>query len=106
VSDIDMWAVIVGALLPAVVAAINRVNWPPWLKGVVAIATSIVAGGVTAYLTGQLTGATWVHAGVVVAGAALATYRWWWHPTGIAPAIERTVNPGPPLAALVASSKE
>jgi len=95
-SDLDMWALIVGALLPAVVAAVNRVNWPSWLKGVVAIAVSIVAGGVTALLTGQLTGVTWVHAALIVAGAALASYRLWWHPTGIALAIERTVNPGPP----------
>lgn len=94
-SDLDMWSAIVGALAPALVATINRVAWPAWLKGVVVIVVSIAGGGITAYLTGQLTAVTWTHAALVVAAAALATYRLWWHPTGIGPALERAVNPGP-----------
>jgi hypothetical protein len=94
-TDQDMWALLVGALLPAGVAAINRVAWPSWLKGVVAVVVSVLAGGVTVYLTGQLNGLAWTRAALVVAFAALAAYRTWWHPTGIARAIESGINPGP-----------
>lgn len=92
-TDLDMWSLLVGVLLPALIAVVNRAHWVAWVKGVVAVASSALAGGVTAVLTGQLTGGTWLHAALVVAVAAVAAYRLWWKPTGIGPKIEASVNP-------------
>lgn len=92
-TDLDMWSLLVGLALPALIAVVNRSHWPSWVRALVAVATSVVAGGGTAYLTGQLTAVTWVHAALVVAVAAVGSYRLWWHPSGIAPAIEAHINP-------------
>jgi VIT1/CCC1 family predicted Fe2+/Mn2+ transporter len=88
-NNLAMWSALVGALLPALVAFVNREHWPAWAKGLTAVASSVVAGGVTAWLSDGFTGKTWLQSALIVVGAALASYRLWWHPTGVAPAIER-----------------
>lgn len=88
-DHLTMWSALVGALLPALVALVNREHWPAWAKGLTAVASSAVAGGVTAWLSGDLTGATWLQSTLIVAGATLASYRLWWHPTGVAATIEQ-----------------
>jgi|SRR5690242_12874161 len=72
------WAAIVGFFLPALVAIINRVDWKPWLKALVALVASVLVGTVTALLAGSFTGTTWLQAiGVVFAASQLAYHTWW-----------------------------
>ena len=91
---VESWASLVGIFLPAVVAFINRVDWKSWLKAVVALGSSIVAGTVTALLSGDFTGANWMKAiGLVFAASQLA-YMTWWKGSGISEWIEKTINAG------------
>jgi hypothetical protein len=92
-SNLDMLSAIVGALLPALVATINRSRWPAWAKGLVMLGSSVAVGAATAALTGDLTGKTWAQSALIVGGAATAAYRLWWHPTGIGSMIERATEP-------------
>jgi VIT1/CCC1 family predicted Fe2+/Mn2+ transporter len=85
---------LVGVFLPTLVAIVNQPRWPSWVRAVATAAVCIVAGGVTAAASGELTGKRWFEAAVVVFGAALATYHAWWKPSGITNAIEKATAVG------------
>lgn len=91
-TDLEMWSLVVGVLLPPLVAMVNQPGWSAAAKGVVAVLASVVAAAVTVWLRGDLSGGTWLHSMLVVAVAAIASYQAWWKPTGIAPAIERATS--------------
>lgn len=91
-SEIDMWSTLVGFLMPALVAVINKYTWPSWLKGIVAVVSCIIAGGVTAWLSGDINGMPLVKSILIVLVATLGSYHVWWKPTGIAPAIEKSTS--------------
>jgi hypothetical protein len=99
VSNLDMWSALVGSLMPPVVAVANRPTWRPWVKGAVTIGSCLVAAVVTAYLNGTASGGDLTRSGLVVALTAVGTYRVFWRPSGIAPAIEKATSPAPPPAA-------
>lgn len=92
-SDLDIWAALVGFLMPPVIAVVNRPTWQPWIRAVVAVAANLVAGGMTAYLTGYLHGVSIIHAVLVVLFAALGSYRVFWQPSKIVPKIEAATSP-------------
>jgi len=83
----------VGFVLPLLVSVVNRSYWPGWVKGVVVILSSLVAGVVTAWATEGLTGKSIVESVLVVGGAAIAAYKLFWQPTGIGPALEKATEP-------------
>lgn len=84
----------VGFLLPLLVSVVIRSSWPGWAKGCVVIASSIVAGVVTAWASGDLTGKTITECVIVVVSFAIGAYKAFWQPTGIGPALERATEPG------------
>lgn len=98
---VDQWAAVMGFLVPALVAVVNREPWKPWIKAVVALLTSLVVGTITALLAGNFTGTNWATAIGIVFGAAIASYKLWWKGSGITDKIEQTVFAGkdniPPL---------
>lgn len=94
-TDLDMWAGIVGFVAPAAVAVIVRGAWPSWARALATLAVCVIGGAVTAALTGNLDGVAPARAVLIVLGAALAFYRLWWHPSKIAPAIEQATTPTP-----------
>lgn len=93
--SLEMLSALVGGFLPMLVAVVNRSTWAPAVKGLVVVASSIAAGAVTAWLSGQLTGLRWTESALIIAGAAVVAYRHFWQPTGIAPAIEQATTPNP-----------
>jgi hypothetical protein len=105
VTDTQMWALIVGVLLPPVVAAVQQPGFPTWLRSVIAVAASAVAGFVTVLVTGQLGGRSVVTAVLLTLVAAVSSYESVWKPTGIAPRVEAATSPrrhqppsdGPPM---------
>lgn len=105
----DTWAALVGFLLPALVAIINRAEWKPWIKGVVALLASVLVGTVTALLAGSFTGSSWIQAIGIVFAASQVSYHTWWKNTDITNWIEQLFNvfPGrtaPPLGGAPGSS--
>jgi len=89
---VEAWAAIVGAFLPALVAVVNRSDWQPWLKGVVALGSSVAAGTVTALLSGDFTGASWATSVGIVFGSSQIAYQTWWKGSGISNKIEDKVD--------------
>jgi VIT1/CCC1 family predicted Fe2+/Mn2+ transporter len=94
-SNLAMWSALVGTLLPLLVAFVNRSTWSSGAKAVVAVISSAIAGTVTAWLNGELSGRDVVTAILIVATATVASYHGLWKPTTIAPAIEEATSPEP-----------
>jgi len=106
-SDLELWSVVIGTVLPGLVAVVNRLAWAGWVKGLVALGSSLLMAVGTAWLHGVLTqtsftAGTWVHSALFVTVSTFGAYRLLWHPTGWAQAIEQATEPGP--APIVAGS--
>ena len=91
-SNYQMWLLIVGFALPPALSVVQQSKWSDRLRAVVAFLACAVAAAGTAYFQGDLTGKRFVEGGLVVLVTAVATYRNFWKPTGIAPAIETKTN--------------
>jgi hypothetical protein len=91
-TDLQMWALIAGFLLPPVQAILQQSHWSNTARAICNFACSLLVGAGTAYFAGTLTGRTWVQSSLVVLVAAIATYHGMWKPTGIAPTIEHGTN--------------
>lgn len=89
-SDLELWSLLVGALLPPLVAVVQQPRWPNWFRAVVGVIASIIAGAITTYLVFE--DALWeqgmLHAILLVGVASWASYRNFWQPTNVAPTIE------------------
>jgi VIT1/CCC1 family predicted Fe2+/Mn2+ transporter len=92
VSDLELYALLVGFFLPLALSVIQQSNWSDRLRAVVAFLACLLAGAGTAFFQGDLTGRRFVSATLLVLVTALATYRNLWKPTGVAPAIETKTN--------------
>lgn len=93
-SNLQMWAMVVGFALPPVLAIVQQSKWSSQVRAIIAFLACAVAGAGTAYFQGDLTGRRFVEAGLVVLVTAVATYQSFWKPTGVAPAIESRTNVG------------
>jgi hypothetical protein len=87
-----MWSLIVGFALPPVLSIVQQSDWSDRLRAVVAFVACAVAAAGTAYFQGDLTGERFVEAGLVILVTEIATYKGFWKPTGVSPAIETKTN--------------
>lgn len=92
-TNMQMWALIAGFLMPPVQAVIQQRNWSQTVRAVCNFVCSCLVGAGTAYFAGTLTGKTWVQATLVVLVAGIASYHGTWKPTNIAPNIEGATTP-------------
>lgn len=92
-SNMDMWSLVVGFALPPLIAFISSARWPSWARALAAVVVCLIGGGVTAAVSGYYTGVPVLRAVMVTLVAALAFYRIFWRPSGIAPWIERQTTP-------------
>ncbi len=93
--DINEFDVAIGALvLPPAIAVVNQLRWPPQLKGIIAFLVCAGYALLIAVLRGPVDFADWRNTLLVVAGSAFIAYRVFWHPSGIAGAIEGATSPG------------
>jgi VIT1/CCC1 family predicted Fe2+/Mn2+ transporter len=91
-DDLAMWSLVVGFFLPLALSVVIQTGWSEAAKAAVAFLAAAAAGAGTAYFEGDLTGRSFVSAALVVLVSALATYRSFWKPTGVAPSIETATN--------------
>jgi hypothetical protein len=93
--DVNAFDLAMGAvLLPPVIAVINQRRWPAQLKGLVALLVCAVYALVVMIVRGPVNWADWRDVLLAAAGAAFISYRMWWQPSGIAPAIEHATSAG------------
>lgn len=93
-SNLAMWSLIVGTVLPPIVAVVQQPRWLPWQRTLVMVVVSLVAGAGTAWFTGGLDAADWVTATLIVIVTAISTYKGIWTPTRVAPRIEAATSRG------------
>lgn len=88
-TNMVMWALVVGFFLPPALAIIQQPRWSNRVRSVVAFLACAVAGAGTAYFQGDLTGRRFVEAGLVVLVTAMSTFRNFWKTTGVTDTIEQ-----------------
>lgn len=91
-SNLEMWSLVIGFGLPPVLAIVMQSKWPEQFQAIVAFVACAVAGAGVAYFQGDLTGRRWVESGLVVLVTTIATYKGFWKPTKVAPAVEARTN--------------
>jgi hypothetical protein len=91
-TDLEMWSLLVGFFLPPAIAVVQRKEWSDGVRALVAFAACIVAALGTCYFNGSLDGRSLVSATLTVLVTAVATYKAFWHKTGVSDAIERLTS--------------
>lgn len=90
--SIVLISALVGSLLPNLIAVLNQVHWPSWLKAIVAFAACCIAAVAVTAAKGTLTAQDWVGSAIVVFTVARASYAGLWKPTGVADKIETATS--------------
>lgn len=88
-TNAELWAALVAAILPAVVAWVVRADWSAEAKGAVAVVTAVLAGAGTAYVSGHWSGEDILRSVLIVAFLSQVAYQTFWKPSGIGSRIER-----------------
>lgn len=92
-TTLEMWSVLVGALLPPLVAVVQQPKWSAPVRAIVTFLLCAAAGAGTAFFNGELTGKPVASAILLVFVSALATFKGFWKQTGLTDAIERATSP-------------
>lgn len=87
-TNVARWALLVGTFLPIAAAAVIRQRWNSQTKGAAVFALSVAAAAGTSYFAGDIQRGDIVSAALIILVLASVTYKTFWQPTGIAPAIE------------------
>jgi hypothetical protein len=94
-GKLEMWALIIGFVMPLLIAVVQRSTWTQTVRALVMAVSSIVAGGLTAYFAGDLNGVDVTTTILLIGVTAIASYKGFWSPTGVAPKIEAATSPKP-----------
>lgn len=94
-SDLDMWNLVAGFLMPLALSVIIQSGWSRAVQSVLAFAACLGMALVTTSLEGNLDFRNWVTSALTVLVATIIAYQGVWKPTGVAPAIEKATNVTP-----------
>jgi len=97
-TNVAMWALIVGFFSPLVLAVIQQPGWSNPVRSVVAFLYSAVAAAGTIFFTNgnSFTGTDnkdWVSTFLFVFVSTIAFYRGFWKTTNVAPKLEAATSP-------------
>lgn len=91
--------VLIGLLMPGLVALVNQSHWSPRARGVVAVIVSVAGAAVVEWVrSGPFDLTDWRDTAVVIVFAAITFYKVWWKPSGIGPMVEAATTIGAPRA--------
>ncbi|MFE7930759.1 hypothetical protein ACFU6S_18850 [Streptomyces sp. NPDC057456] len=94
-TDAQLWAAVLGYVLPPVVAFVVQPRWSGAVKGWLMLGVATADGLGTTYFAGDFGGKSVVTCTLTAALAIGIAYHTVWKPSGIAPAIERATSPTP-----------
>lgn len=86
-DNIAMWQGILGFAMPLLISVIVQTGWDDRAKSVCAFVCCVIGAVGTAALSGQLDGVDVVTGFLIVFTLAMASYKGFWKPLGIAPAL-------------------
>jgi uncharacterized membrane protein len=95
-SNLVMWGLVVGFLMPPLLAIVQQPGWSTGLRSVVMFVASLIAGAGTVYFTGDFDISNpdkIITTVLVVMVTAISTYKGLWQTTNIAPKIEAATSP-------------
>lgn len=92
-DHLTMWNLIVGFLLPNVIAVVQRPAFTKQARTAVTALFCAVAGVGTAYFTGEFTFDDVVGSVLIVGVSTITFYKGFWKSAGIAGEIERRTSP-------------
>ena len=89
-NDLEMWSLLVGSLMPTLVAVIQQPRFSNAQRALVGVGASLVAGFMTTWVAQD--DALWeqpmVTSILLVAIASWSSYKAFWKPTAVAPFVE------------------
>lgn len=92
-TDITITSIVVGSLLPNLIAIIVQPRWRPETRGLVTFAVCVVAGLLIALVQGQIGSGQDIATSIVaVLITSQVMYSTLWKPSGVAPAIESATS--------------
>ncbi len=92
-SELEMWSLVVGFILPPVLALVMRKGWSDALKASVAFAACLVVAAGNAYLNNQLDLSDWVKSALITLVLAVSTYKGFWKQIGVTQKLTDLTNP-------------
>lgn len=91
-TDVALWATIVGILSPAVISSLTQAKWSARTKALVALSFYVAAAAVTAYFSGMFNTTGIVTAIMIVFIFGHTSFKAGWKPTGAADKIEAATS--------------
>lgn len=95
-SDLEMWMLVVGFFSPVVISILQQPRWPDGLRAVVAFVFCAIVATVTYWLNGGVfdfeNTKQIVTSALIVLVTTISTYKGFWKPTGISPAVESSTT--------------
>lgn len=92
-SNLEMYALVVGFLMPLLLAVIIQSHWSSGLKATLAFGACLVAAAGTVYFQQpDWDWHDWIGSSLLVLVTAIASYKGVWKPTGISDGIETNTN--------------
>lgn len=90
-TSLDMWNLIVGFVLPNVIAVVQQPRWSDRVRALVTGAICVFAGIVTVVLSGGHLdfGRALVTSILTIGVAAVSFYKHFWKPIGVTPRVEK-----------------
>lgn len=102
-TDTELWSAAAGFLSSLfILPVIQQPRWSDRTRALVTLGWCVVVAAGTAYLTGQFTGVrdvrAWVGSFLAVFVTAIAAYRGFAKPSGLAPTLERVTSAPAPAS--------
>lgn len=95
-SNLVMWGLVVGFLVPNLVAVIQQPRFTPPVRATITAVVSVIGGAGTAYFNGLFNPGDIVGSILICGVTAITFYKGFWKPTGIATTIENATSKTPP----------
>jgi hypothetical protein len=95
----DMWTILVGFLLPNVIALINQTHWSKPLRAIVSFVVCVLTAIIDVIIQGNWNGHDMTRTLVLIAFVAYTSYQLFWKPSNITPAIESATSTNAPARA-------
>lgn len=96
-TNLEMWATILGVVMPPLIAIVQQPKWAGWLRATATVIICIIVGFVNVWINGNLhKGDDLVHSMLLVFVATIAAYKGFWKPSGISDSIRTKTSPNPP----------
>lgn len=86
---IDMWMMILGIILPLIIAKINSPDWQSGTKSFVAFGVVLIVATGHVFFIGHWDSINWMQTVMKIFFITIVTFQGFWKPTGIADRIEK-----------------